>query len=194
MSALTEFTVSDAVQALRSGNLSSRELTTACLERIDRLEPALHAFITLTPELALAQAEAADRLAWRRPAAARATPSRRCSACRSPSRTCSAWRTCAAPAARGSWKTSSRPTPPPPCSACWRPAWSCSARPTPTSLPWALPPRTRPTAPPTTPGTWRACRAGRAAAAPRRWRPAWSRRRWAPIPAAACASRPRSAG
>ena len=67
MSALTDFTVSDAVQELRSGNLSSRELTTACLERIDRLEPELHAFITLTPERALAQADAADaRLAQAR--------------------------------------------------------------------------------------------------------------------------------
>ena len=86
------------------------------------------------------------------------------------------------------------PSPPPACSACWKPAWSCSARPTPTSSPWAPPPRTRPTASPTTPGTCPACRAAPAGAARRRWLPAWSRQRWARIPAAACASRPPSAG
>ena len=51
----------EAAQALRSGQVSSRELVGACLERIGRLEPDLHAFITLAPEQALAQAEAADR-------------------------------------------------------------------------------------------------------------------------------------
>jgi len=61
MSDLTDLTVSQALDALRSGACSSRELTQACLERIERLEPALHAFITFTPEQALAQAEAADR-------------------------------------------------------------------------------------------------------------------------------------
>jgi len=43
------------------GELSSRELTTAYLERIQRLDAHLHAFLTLTPELALRQADEADR-------------------------------------------------------------------------------------------------------------------------------------
>lgn len=51
---------------LKSG-CSSVELTRACLEKINRLEGSLNAFITLTPELALGQAEKADRLrrVWR---------------------------------------------------------------------------------------------------------------------------------
>ena len=68
MSELCDLTLTQAVQALRNGEVSSLELTQACLERIERLEPALHAFITRTPELARQQAEAADaRLAyWRK--------------------------------------------------------------------------------------------------------------------------------
>ncbi len=61
MPALTDLTVIEAVRLLQEGQVSSRELTTACLERIDHLEPALHAFITFTPDLALAQADAADQ-------------------------------------------------------------------------------------------------------------------------------------
>jgi aspartyl-tRNA(Asn)/glutamyl-tRNA(Gln) amidotransferase subunit A len=68
VTALTDLTLSQITHALRSGQTSSRELTQAHLERIDSLEPRLHAFITLTPELALGQAEQADsRLAdWRK--------------------------------------------------------------------------------------------------------------------------------
>ncbi|MCU0485155.1 MAG: Asp-tRNA(Asn)/Glu-tRNA(Gln) amidotransferase subunit GatA [Anaerolineales bacterium] len=68
MDELIDLSLSQAAKLLRTGSLSSRELTLAFLERIERLEPALHAFISLTPELALQQAEAADaRLAaWRR--------------------------------------------------------------------------------------------------------------------------------
>ena len=55
-------------RALRAGDFSSRELVSAFQGRIEQLEPRLHAFITLTPELALAQAEQADRrlAAWRK--------------------------------------------------------------------------------------------------------------------------------
>ncbi len=52
--------VSALGQALRSGQVSSVELTQHCLERIARLNPALNCFVTLTPELALEQAKAAD--------------------------------------------------------------------------------------------------------------------------------------
>jgi aspartyl-tRNA(Asn)/glutamyl-tRNA(Gln) amidotransferase subunit A len=53
--------------SLRVGDISSYELTCAFLARIEQLEPNIHAFITLTPELALEQAQQADqRLAsWR---------------------------------------------------------------------------------------------------------------------------------
>jgi len=68
MSELTDLTLAQIIRALRDGEFSSRELTRACLARIERLEPRLHAFITLTPEIALRQADQADqRLAvWRR--------------------------------------------------------------------------------------------------------------------------------
>ncbi len=61
MPALTDLTAHQAIDALRSGEISSRALTQACLERIDQLEPAIHAFLTRTSELALQQADAADQ-------------------------------------------------------------------------------------------------------------------------------------
>jgi aspartyl-tRNA(Asn)/glutamyl-tRNA(Gln) amidotransferase subunit A len=65
---LVDLSLAQMGQALRSGELSSRDLTRAFLARIERLEPELHAFITLTPELALTQAEQADRrlAVWRK--------------------------------------------------------------------------------------------------------------------------------
>ncbi|MDI6768507.1 MAG: Asp-tRNA(Asn)/Glu-tRNA(Gln) amidotransferase subunit GatA [Anaerolineales bacterium] len=58
---LTDLTLMQAIEALRSGEISSRELTRACLERIEKLEPSLHAFLHLAAESALAQADEADR-------------------------------------------------------------------------------------------------------------------------------------
>jgi aspartyl-tRNA(Asn)/glutamyl-tRNA(Gln) amidotransferase subunit A len=67
MSKLVELTLSQIIAGLRKGDFSSCELTQAYLARIDHLESQLHAFITLTPDLALAQAEHADQqyAAWR---------------------------------------------------------------------------------------------------------------------------------
>lgn len=61
MTDLTDLTARQALEAMQRGDISSRELTAACLDRIDRLEPSLRAFITLTPEAALRQADEADR-------------------------------------------------------------------------------------------------------------------------------------
>jgi aspartyl-tRNA(Asn)/glutamyl-tRNA(Gln) amidotransferase subunit A len=55
-----EFTLSSARDALRARRISARELTEAHLAAIEALEPALNAFITVTPEQALAHADAAD--------------------------------------------------------------------------------------------------------------------------------------
>lgn len=68
MADLTDLSLTQAIQALRQGQTSSRELTQAFLDRIDRLDPELHAFLTLAPERALAKAGEADRLLaqWRR--------------------------------------------------------------------------------------------------------------------------------
>ncbi len=50
----------DAARDLRARRVSSVELTRESLERIGRLNPALNAFLTVTEELALAQAAQAD--------------------------------------------------------------------------------------------------------------------------------------
>ncbi len=60
MAELTDLTLIEIVSALRRGEISSRALTQAYLERIERLNPRLHAFLTPTPEKALEMAEAAD--------------------------------------------------------------------------------------------------------------------------------------
>ncbi|MBX3025265.1 Asp-tRNA(Asn)/Glu-tRNA(Gln) amidotransferase subunit GatA [bacterium] len=59
-SALVDLTIDAAAAALRARRVSSTELTTAALARIEATEPTLHSFITVTPELALAQAREAD--------------------------------------------------------------------------------------------------------------------------------------
>ena len=61
----------EAAGALRAGELSSEELTRACLNRIQALDGQVHAFLHVAEELALEQAQAADRrlAAWRRTAA-----------------------------------------------------------------------------------------------------------------------------
>jgi aspartyl-tRNA(Asn)/glutamyl-tRNA(Gln) amidotransferase subunit A len=68
MADLTELTVNQMSHGLRAGEFSSRDLTRAFLDRIDRLQPRLHAFLSLTPDLALSQAEHADRrlVQWRK--------------------------------------------------------------------------------------------------------------------------------
>jgi len=59
---LTELTIHEAHDLLRSRQLSSVELNRAYLERISRVDPEVKAFVTVTDELALEQAEEADRL------------------------------------------------------------------------------------------------------------------------------------
>ncbi|SDS89189.1 aspartyl/glutamyl-tRNA(Asn/Gln) amidotransferase subunit A [Halopseudomonas xinjiangensis] len=55
-----EKTLAELSQALQSKSISSVELTEHYLKRIEQLDPALNSFITVTPELALQQAKAAD--------------------------------------------------------------------------------------------------------------------------------------
>jgi len=58
---LTDLSVLDALDVMRGGECSSEELTGAYLERIERMDRGLlQAFVTVTPELALQQARAAD--------------------------------------------------------------------------------------------------------------------------------------
>jgi amidase len=62
MSNIHDLTALEQAAAIRAGDLSPVELVSHYLERIDRLGPALGAFVTLTPDLAIDQARvAADR-------------------------------------------------------------------------------------------------------------------------------------
>jgi aspartyl-tRNA(Asn)/glutamyl-tRNA(Gln) amidotransferase subunit A len=58
---LTDMTIAAARDGLRTKRFSARELAEAHLEAVASLNPRLNAFITVTPELAMRQAEAADR-------------------------------------------------------------------------------------------------------------------------------------
>src|SRR6185503_16470715 len=53
-------TIARAADLIRSGRLSPVELARAHLARIEKLEPMLHAYITVTADQALAQARAAE--------------------------------------------------------------------------------------------------------------------------------------
>ncbi|RYG93065.1 Asp-tRNA(Asn)/Glu-tRNA(Gln) amidotransferase subunit GatA [Loktanella sp. IMCC34160] len=59
MSDLTKLKISEARDAMRKGDVTSVELTEACLSAIDAAD-ALGAFVHKTPEIALEQARAAD--------------------------------------------------------------------------------------------------------------------------------------
>jgi len=63
--------LAEASELVRAKKLTPVELTDACLERIEALNPELNAFITVTSELALEQARAAEaeiqRGQWRGP-------------------------------------------------------------------------------------------------------------------------------
>ena len=58
--AMHEKTIAQLSASLATGEFSSEELTRALLERVERFNPSLNAFITVTAESALAQARAAD--------------------------------------------------------------------------------------------------------------------------------------
>jgi aspartyl-tRNA(Asn)/glutamyl-tRNA(Gln) amidotransferase subunit A len=64
-------TISELAPLLRQKKISPVELTQACLERIEKLNPTLNAFVTVTAESALAAARAAEteiaRGDWRGP-------------------------------------------------------------------------------------------------------------------------------
>jgi aspartyl-tRNA(Asn)/glutamyl-tRNA(Gln) amidotransferase subunit A len=57
-----QLTIHEAHQLLKSKQLSSVELTRAYLERISQVEPEIRALVTVTDELALKQAQKADKL------------------------------------------------------------------------------------------------------------------------------------
>jgi aspartyl-tRNA(Asn)/glutamyl-tRNA(Gln) amidotransferase subunit A len=56
----TQLTIAQAREQLRAGTLTSVALTQAYLERVERVNPTLNAYITVTEQLALSMARAAD--------------------------------------------------------------------------------------------------------------------------------------
>jgi aspartyl-tRNA(Asn)/glutamyl-tRNA(Gln) amidotransferase subunit A len=59
-SAPTEFTLAEAREAVRTRKISSKELTAACVKAVEAARP-LNAFVTETPDRALAMAEQSDK-------------------------------------------------------------------------------------------------------------------------------------
>ena len=55
-------TIAELARGLKAREFSSEELTLAFLKRIERFDGQLNSFITITPEIALAQAIEADTL------------------------------------------------------------------------------------------------------------------------------------
>jgi aspartyl-tRNA(Asn)/glutamyl-tRNA(Gln) amidotransferase subunit A len=60
MTDLTSLTLTEMQSALVRGDISSRELVQAALERIEKLNPGLHAFLYIAADKAIAQANEAD--------------------------------------------------------------------------------------------------------------------------------------
>jgi aspartyl-tRNA(Asn)/glutamyl-tRNA(Gln) amidotransferase subunit A len=59
---LYELTIDEAHQLLKNKDISSKELTHAVLDRIDAVENKIDAFIMVSRELALQQADQADAM------------------------------------------------------------------------------------------------------------------------------------
>ena len=58
---LCDHSATELARMLRKGEVSSREITKSVLQRIDDKEDGINAFITVTPETALRQADLADK-------------------------------------------------------------------------------------------------------------------------------------
>lgn len=57
---LTKLSLKQTIEALEKGETTSLELTKAYLDRIEKLDPQINAFLLVTKELALKQAEESD--------------------------------------------------------------------------------------------------------------------------------------
>ena len=61
MSSLTDFSMHELHELLIKREVSAVEVTEAYLKRIDKVDPKVRAYLTLTPDQAMAQAEKADK-------------------------------------------------------------------------------------------------------------------------------------
>jgi len=60
MTSLTHLTIADALDGLKTKKFSATELTEAHIKAVEQTDPLLNAYITKTPDIARAQAKAAD--------------------------------------------------------------------------------------------------------------------------------------
>jgi aspartyl-tRNA(Asn)/glutamyl-tRNA(Gln) amidotransferase subunit A len=67
MSEIVDLSAGKLLTGLRAGDFSSREITSAYLERIERMDTTLNAFLHVNHDISLGQADQADRMlqAWR---------------------------------------------------------------------------------------------------------------------------------
>ena len=180
-------TIREIREQIRSGSRSATDIVTDALSRIEKLDPALHAFNTVTAERALARAAALDRdrafwedapllgvpVALKDNLCTRGVRRRRRRACSRP--------TCR-PMTRPWSVGSSAPAP-----SSW-------GRRTATSSRWDRPRRTPRSDPRAIRGRWTAFPADRAADPPWRWRRVCRSSRSGPTPGARFVSLRRSAG
>jgi aspartyl-tRNA(Asn)/glutamyl-tRNA(Gln) amidotransferase subunit A len=62
---MSTLSITEAARGLRAGSCSSEELTRECLDRIERFNPTLNAYITVDADRAIAAAKQVDRAARR---------------------------------------------------------------------------------------------------------------------------------
>ena len=79
---LSNLSLSETADLIKTGEVSSVEVLEACFAQIDKLEPVHHAFVWQDRESALARAR------WLDAVRSRARPSEHCMACRWRTRTC----------------------------------------------------------------------------------------------------------
>lgn len=60
MKPLYLLTLEEAIDGLEKGSFTSTELTRACLDHIEKLDPQINCFVRVDPEVAMAQAKASD--------------------------------------------------------------------------------------------------------------------------------------
>ncbi len=61
MSEIVDLSLGEMLTAMHAGELTSRQITEVYLERIEHLDPIIHAFLTVNPEETLHQADEADK-------------------------------------------------------------------------------------------------------------------------------------
>ncbi len=62
MKKFNEYNIPEAIEGLKTGKITSTEITQACLQKIEQVDPKIKAFVVTTKELALKKAQEADEM------------------------------------------------------------------------------------------------------------------------------------